>query len=826
MHKTKNAILIIAAVIVIGCLLYIPGMTKLGLYRDDWNNYYNALINGPDMLIQHYAADRPADGYLLSFVFRLFGTNNNAYLIYNLCCRILGSIFLALTLLVIWPRTSKMAAIAGILAVAFPGFLQQVDGIAYVPHQTAMLFFMLSLFLTAKACEPGQTSWNVLFTFLSLIFSFGNMILMEYYIGMEIYRFALIYLLNREQAGNGRAKAFFKALLSYIPYLIPAAGFVAWRTLLFSAKRAGTDVIAEVIRPFITYPWHEIPDLAMRMVKNVWKLFAGVWSLPVYNMLNGMEMKPFVYAIIPALIIAAAAQIFLFLMHRKRTDRSAAEARHEASQWLWCGLITGTIAIFPLVLAGRDINFTASLDRFAWPGMLGSILFLAGLLGSMKDRSLRNVVTFGMIVLAVFVQWQNKVDYIDIWKNTQNYWQQMIWRVPGLEEGTTIVSGAAVLAEEDYEVFAPASLIYYPYKNNRSPLGAEILREDTVRSIKLGEKTGRLVREIYIEKDYQKLLAVSKPTADSCLRVINGTDPIYSLNEWSKIPEIGSYSKPAQIITEPAAAAVYPFFLGEEQEHGWCYYYEKMELALQMEDPEAAAALADEASAKNLQAADEVELIPVIEAYLASGRTEDALSAAERLRSDDYLAFNAGNYFSAKENAADFDVIIRFLNGETVMPDVSEMDEPTETDAAQNPAETSEPDGAETELPAAEPAETETVSENTEEPADETPEETSASDYAGTVEPAEEPEEAGAPVESAEDAADETSEAASAPETAEADDTAAEPENAGTVPVSTEDPADESAGVETGSDESIVIFLSDRTKSEPVEANGETADGN
>ena len=128
---------------------------------------------------------------------------------------------------------------------------------------------MLSLFLTVNACEPGQRDWTVLYTFLSIIFSFGSMILMEYYIGMEIYRFALIYLMNREQAGNGKPKAFFKSLLSYLPYLIPAAGFVAWRTFVFSAQRNGTDVIGEIVRPFLVHPRHEILDFGMRQPRSL-----------------------------------------------------------------------------------------------------------------------------------------------------------------------------------------------------------------------------------------------------------------------------------------------------------------------------------------------------------------------------------------------------------------------------------------------------------------------------------------------------------------------------------------------------------------------------
>ena len=63
------------------------------------------------------------------------------------------------------------------------------------------------------------------------------------------------------------------------------------------------------------------------------------------------------------------------------------DASNEAAQWLWYGLICGAVSIVPLVLSGRDINFAASLDRFSWPGMIGAILFLAGLLCGISGRN-------------------------------------------------------------------------------------------------------------------------------------------------------------------------------------------------------------------------------------------------------------------------------------------------------------------------------------------------------------------------------------------------------------------------------------------------------
>ncbi len=726
MHKTKNTILIILAVIIVGCLLYIPGMKDLGLYRDDWNNFYTATVRGPAMLQEHYASDRPADGFLLSIIFQIFKTNLLAYQIYNLCCRILGSIFFALALLIVWPRTPKMAALAGLLAVAFPGFLQQVDGIAYIPHQTAMLCFMISFWLTAMACKPGQKTWNVLFTFLSMLFSFASVMLMEYFVGMEIYRFALIYLMNREQAGNSKPKAFFKCLLSYLPYLIPALGFVAWRVFLFDAARTGTNVTEDLIRPLLTHPRHEAADLGVRILKNIWKLFAGVWTVPVYNLLNGLGLKPFVYALVPSLVIFAAGQLFLFLMHRRRTDESVSDANNESAQWLWYGLICGSVAILPLIIAKRDINFAASLDRFTWVGMIGAILFLTGLLGSLKDRSLRNLLTMAAVLLAVFVQWQNKTNYISQWNMTKDYWQQLMWRAPMLKQGTTIVSGGTLLVEEDYDVFTPASMIYYPEVTDQAPIAAEVLNTDTVRQTILGKSSKREVRRVVVEKDFAQMIAVSKPNGSACLRVIDGKNPIYSTDDWTKIPEIGAYSRTDLIIPDPAKPAAIPFFLGEEAEHGWCYYYEKMELALQTDDHEAAAKLADEAAAKGLKAEDIVEWIPVIEAYAESGRQDDALEYAEKLVWNDMMAYSAVNYFKNKENADAYRGVIALISGESPeeeLPEESAVDVPSvDVPAEQEVLTGAEENAAE---PAAHPADGEPAPE-ADAPADETAEETAA----------------------------------------------------------------------------------------------------
>ena len=150
--------------------------------------------------------------------------------------------------------------------------------------------------------------------------------------------------------------------------------------------------MTEIITPFLTHPRHELADLGVRMLKNIWKLFAGAWTMPASAFLNGLDMKAFLKIFVPAVIIFAAGILFLFLLSGKKTKEDGSEPNHKFSQWFWFGLISGSVSILPLVISGRDINFTSSLDRFAWPGMLGAILFLTGLIDLLRNRIARGVL--------------------------------------------------------------------------------------------------------------------------------------------------------------------------------------------------------------------------------------------------------------------------------------------------------------------------------------------------------------------------------------------------------------------------------------------------
>ncbi|MBQ6518568.1 MAG: hypothetical protein IJI14_07610 [Anaerolineaceae bacterium] len=641
--RLTELFIITAAVVLIGCAVYLPGINRLGIYRDDWNNYYNAVTRGAEFLKEHYAADRPADGILLSGVFKLFETNNTAYLLLNLSFRILGSVLFALSVLSVF-GSFYTALAAGTLSVVFPGFLQQVEGISYVPHQTAMFFFMLSLYLSVKAVKSKSNKKSLLTT-ASCLTAAVSPFLMEYYIGMEIARYVFFYVITADEKKSA-GKNFRRALVLYLPWILPAAAFLIWRIFFFNAARTGTDFYSAVILPFIYRPKRHIADIVLRSAKNVWKLFIGVWTIPVNNFVIGMDIKTFLK---DALSVIAASVVVLTAAFYGR--RGKEEKEDLPGTLTLCGLFSGIISMMPLILTGHDINFYLSLDRFSWAGMIGSILFLTGIFQMVKSVRIKTIILCSFIFLSSLTQIQNKNNYIDQWKNSVDYWQQLIWRAPSIKEGTTIVSSGTLLAEEDYDIFVPANLIYYPEdKDGRTNIGAEVLNSGTIKDIHLGKFETRETRKIITEKDYNSLLVLSKPTSGSCLHVINGENPFYTDNDDYKITQIGTYSKLDRIDTSSGSDAVYPFFIEENSAPGWCYYYEKIELALQKGDFEKASLLADTAAEMSLEPVEITEYIPVIRAYAHTGQKEKELETASKLldAADDHTKAKIYDYFALR----------------------------------------------------------------------------------------------------------------------------------------------------------------------------------
>jgi hypothetical protein len=226
----------------------------------------------------------------------------------------------------------------------------------------------------------------------------------------------------------------------------------------------------------------------------------------------------------------------------------------------------------------------------------------------------------------------------------RDFWWQVSWRAPQLEPRTTIIGNYPLGAiEEDYFLWGPASLIYYPEDQNPENIGpvlyAAVLNRDTVTKVLSRERQEFDDRKnIITYKNYRNVLLISQPAVNSCVHVINGLQQEFSSRESDSIRVIGSYSEVDRILVDDAPHTPPMLVFGPEPEHGWCFYYQKADLARQRGDWAEVLQAGEEAFAKGFAPKDSIEWMPFLQTYARMGNTERLAELAPQITSNPYVA--------------------------------------------------------------------------------------------------------------------------------------------------------------------------------------------
>jgi hypothetical protein len=265
--------------------------------------------------------------------------------------------------------------------------------------------------------------------------------------------------------------------------------------------------------------------------------------------------------------------------------------------------------------------------------MLGVSLILAGVLEYIPRADLRTWILVLLVGLAAGRQFLWSTDYLRDWQAQKNLFWQMTWRAPGLKPGTLVLMNEGLSFYADNSISAPLNWIYAP--ENHSDKIDYVLFYPTNR---LNSSLPELKLDQPIHYDYlagtfdgntsQAVAFYYSPPA--CLRLL---DPDVDTNnrfirDESLMRDASTLSNADQILREPSA--VMPRIYGPEPTHGWCYYFEKAELARQLDDWEEVVKLGDEAfKLKNDSPNNPVERFVFIEGYAHAGKWDRALELSK-----------------------------------------------------------------------------------------------------------------------------------------------------------------------------------------------------
>ena len=633
--------ILLAVLLIVSALVYLPRLNQIGYLNDDWYLMYSAHAYGPRVFADIFSIDRPARALVLGPAYTLFGNNPLYYNLSAYVFRLLSGMSFFWLLQMLWPRRRTETLIAALLFLLYPGFLSQINGIDYQSQMVSLAAAMLSIALSVKAVLTQNPAVKGIAFFLATLLGWFYLGLVEYFLGLEVLRFASLFLLagRNQPAWKDR---FFAGLRNSLSGLIIPAVFLIWRLFFFESERGATDIGSQLALfkelPLATSIWW-----LARLVSNTFNVIFLAWGTPLYQFISFFSRLRDLF--IAAAVVGISILLLFWLV---KPFAQEPDSEPEPGDWrleaLLIGLMTAFAGLVPVILVNRQADF-GDFSRYTLASSAGSALVLVSILFFLSSRVVRWGMLSLLVTVAVFTHHANSIRAANETKSLRAFWWQVSWRIPQFKMNTTLVANYPVTTiQEDYFVWGPANLIYYPKgiagDQIRVPVSAAVLNRDSQLKILVeapAENDNR--RSIRSSIDYRNILILSMPSQGSCVQVINGDTPELSLFEEDRVMVVAPFSDPDLIDLDSADHVPPSIVFGPEPPHEWCYYYERADLARQRDDWEEVVRLGDEAMQAELVPQDDIEWMPFLQAYARAGKAE-RLDRVRRLmkNSDPFIA--------------------------------------------------------------------------------------------------------------------------------------------------------------------------------------------
>jgi len=626
----------------ISAIAYLPLAHKFGYLNDDWYLMYDMQVKDVNFFHVIFSGDRPGRALAMIPLFSLFGFEPFYYHLSAYLFRFLGGICLYWALRMLWPQKRFSTLATALLFTVYPGFLSQINAIDYQSHILGLFLALLSVALTIKSILTIERTPRLLFVAASILAGWGYLSQMEYFIGMEAFRFAIIFVLIWRMQGESVRHKLMKGIIASLPFLMIAGGFLIWRLFFFVAERKATDIGLQVSQMFsspLTLLWW-----LNYLIQDMFSVVLVAWGLPVYILAFPLRLRDVMSAFGWA---GLAVLLVIFGMRRVdaqiRENESEAEADSGRSQEaLWLSLISIIGGLLPVILVNRHVTLP-DYSRYTLIASVGAALLLVTVIENISSRTVRTAVLGFFIAVAVMTHYGNAVKAVNETLATRNFWWQVAWRAPQIQPGVTLIAsypGSSL--SEDYFIWGPANLIYYPEKQEANPveiqIPAAVLTDDVVLEISTnGGVETPLRRGNYLERDFGNVLVMIQSRSSGCVRIINGDVPELSPSDQHRLLLIAPYSRLENVVTEGEFQTPPEVVFGQEPEHDWCFYYQKADLARQRGEWEQIPDLLKEALDHGYYPEDGLEWMPFLQANAVLGNVDKMRSTAKLVTTDKFL---------------------------------------------------------------------------------------------------------------------------------------------------------------------------------------------
>ncbi len=646
---------IVLAFLFISAIVYLPLVTRYGFYKDDWYLMYDARVQGPAFFSTIFAGDRPARAPLQYVLYNLFGEHLLYYHISAYIYRVCGTLALWATQGMIWPSRGRTNFLISTLFLIYPGFLSQPNAVDFQAHLFSLMLAMISIALSVKSVlsKSKWLKWSL--AALSILFGWCYLALMEYFIGLEIMRFAMIALIVWRPHAGSFLKFLCELTARYAMFALSPAGFLIWRLFIFQSERRATNIGAQIGQLFSS-PLNTGLWWLLYLIKDSLNVIITAWVVPLYTLAFPLRLRDLIIALMIGILTATVIHVISTKTFVKQND--------DQQDCLWSretfiiGLFTVFGGLFPVILANRHIDFS-DYSRYTLPAMAGGIMILTSILAKIKSGIVRNAIVIFLAITAGMTHYANATNSVAEADATRNFWWQVAWRIPELKSGTSLaIDYPSISLQEDYFIWGPANQIYFRQKQTGDqvnvPLTAIVLNSANTRQISVGRGQDIINRRGNATSvDYNNVLVLTQPDSNACARVIDGQNPELSETDRAEIVLIAPVSRTENILLDSLNQTPPISFFGAEPGHGWCYYYQKATLARQKGDWAGVVTLGEKALTDGFYPSDKIEWMPFMQAYTMLGQKDKLRRFVSIMRESPYIQKQACGILSTSASNPD-----------------------------------------------------------------------------------------------------------------------------------------------------------------------------
>jgi hypothetical protein len=575
----------------------------LGFYWDDWVYIWFTKTLGASGFVDVFANDRPFLAILYSINLPLLGSNPLVWQIAALLWRWVATLAFWQYLRLLWPSRPRQALWASILFAVYPGFSQQWISVIYSEASIILAAFLASLGLMMAALRKKIPFWPA--TIVALMLSIFNLFSTEYFFGLELLRPLLIWWIIGEAVTDLRQR-FKKSAIQWLPYMLVLVCFSIWRAFFFQSNNYQISAMESLA----STPQATIVDLLKTLGSN---FIVGGWLAwnQIFTPPNALEFQIMTTRLYWLAVVAMFVFTFIFLTKVRFTPDASEEEMKNPEKWGWQAVLLGALALMtggiPFWIANLPLTLVFPWNRFTLALMPGSVLLLVGLFEVFIRTPRQKIILVGILVsLAAGWQFYNANTFRREWEASRDFFWQLSWRIPGLKPNTLLLTHEFPFKYySDNSLTAPINWMYAPdFKGREMPYMLNYL------SVRLKNSLPSAHPDTPVSQSYRALTFTGN-TSDSialyietggCLKVM---DSVYTNAD--TIPDLPYKMEPAiplsdlsRIVTDPEKPATPAPQYQPEPAHGWCYYYQKADLARQKGDWQEAARLGTEALDKKL----------------------------------------------------------------------------------------------------------------------------------------------------------------------------------------------------------------------------------